>query len=420
MTKAEIIKVQKDSIAEELDIEKGDFLVRIDGKDIYDIIQYEHMIYKEFIIVEILKKDINEIWEFEIEKDEFEDLGIEFKSPVFDGVRTCKNNCVFCFVAQLPKGLRKTLYLKDEDFRLSFLYGSYTTFSNLTDDDIKRIIKEHISPLYVSVHATDSMVRKVLLRNRDAGNILEKIKYLTDNGIELHTQAVIVPGYNDGKILEKTIDDLASFYPQVKSLTVVPVGLTKYHKGGLRLNTEEESKKIVKYTLEKSKEFKEKFDTYFSFLSDEFFIQSKMDIPEKEYYEEFEHIENGVGLVRLLLEEVKDMKIKDKFYKGNKITIACGKSIYKYMKEIFIHDDKINIVPIESYFWGEKITVTGLITGSDLIKNLKDKELGDKLIINKIMLNDKKQFLDDMSLEGVSERIGTKIKVIERLEEIYD
>ena len=235
MIKAEIVYVAEYSIAEELGIEPGDCLLKINGKEIKDIVEYEHAIYVEELEIEIWKKSINEIWELELEKDEYEDLGMEFKEAVFDKVMTCKNNCLFCFVAQLPTNMRKNLYLKDEDFRMSYLYGSYMTLSNMSDEDFNRIVEEKLSPLYISVHATDSDVRKKLLSNEGAGNIIERLKKLIDNGIELHTQAVVIPGENDEEILDKTIEDLASLYPGVKSLTVVPVGLTKYHKKGLRL-----------------------------------------------------------------------------------------------------------------------------------------------------------------------------------------
>lgn len=418
MIKAEIDKVIAGSIAEELEIEVGDFLLKIDGKDINDIIEYERAIYKEYIEIEVLKKDINEIWEFEIEKDWDEELGLDFKKPVFDGIKTCQNNCLFCFVDQQPKNLRKSLCIKDEDFRTSFLYGSYMTLSNMGDKDMKRIIDQKLSPLYISVHATDPEVRVSLLRNKKAGDLISKMKKLVDNGIELHTQIVLIPEINDGKILEKTIKDLESLYPMVKSVTVVPIGLTKYHKNSLRLFTEDECARITKYLLLKAREYKNLWGTNFIFTSDEFFVKSKIDVPENEYYENFEHLENGVGLLRLILEEEKDIReLKGKYKK--KGTIACGVSLYPYLTEIFIDELNINIKAIKNYFWGETITVTGLITGSDLIENLKDSDIGDELIINRVMLNDNREFLDDKTVEDVEKALNTKIRIIEKLEEIY-
>ncbi len=418
--KAEIERVLEDSIAEELGIEAGDFLLTIDKKPVYDIIDYENRIYKEFLEIEILKTRINEIWEFEIEKDKYEDIGIEFKVPIFDDIKVCRNNCIFCFVAQLPKGLRKSLYIKDEDFRFSFLHGSYTTLSNLEEADLKRIFKQKISPIYVSVHATDSDTRIKLLRNKEAGNIMEKIKLLTDNRIEMHTQAVIVPEINDGKILEKTIEDLFSFYPKVKSLTIVPLGLTKYHKNGLRLLNKEEAYDITRYVMKKSEEIKKKTGTSFVFLADEFFIKSGISIPETEYYEDFEHLENGVGLVRVFLDEAKKFfSKKNRKKKEKKSTIVCGESIYEYMKETFKNEENIEIQKIKNYFFGEMITVTGLITGSDLIENLKNKEIGEELIINKCMTNENKEFLDGMTVEEIENKLGVKVRVVERIKEIY-
>jgi len=419
MIKAEISFVEEGSIAEELEIVPGDSLLKINGREITDIIEYEHSVYQEELVIEVWKKEINEIWELEIEKDEYEDLGIEFKDAVFDGVKTCRNNCLFCFVAQLPPKMRKNLYIKDEDYRMSFLFGSYMTLSNMSEKDFERIIKEKISPLYISVHATECSAREQLLRNRDAGRVMEKLKRLIDNGIELHTQAVIVPGKNDGAVMEKTVEELASLYPGVKSLTVVPVGLTKYHKNGLRLLNKDECNNIIDNVMDKSSLYKKKFKSNFVFLADEFFVKGEREIPKKEYYEDFEHLENGVGLLRLMLDEAEKLKKKKLKYKKEKCTIACGVSVAPYLKEVFKDDEKIEIFPIQNHFFGETITVTGLITGSDLIKNLKDYNIGSELIINRVMLNDDMIFLDDFTVEDISKALGVKIKVIEKLEEIY-
>lgn len=419
MIKAEISFVEEGSIAEELEIEPGDSIIKINGHEIGDIIEYEHLVYQEELLIEVYKKNINEIWELEIEKDEYEDLGIEFKEAVFDGVKTCRNNCLFCFVAQLPPKMRKNLYIKDEDYRMSYLFGSYMTLSNMVEEDFKRIIKNKISPLYLSVHSTNKETRETLLRNDKAGNIVERIKSLVDNNIEVHTQAVIVPGYNDGEDLEKSIDELAALYPGVKSMTIVPVGLTKYHKNGLRLMTKDECKKVIEMVIKKSQEYKKKFKTNFVFLADEFFVKAEMEIPKKEYYEDFEHLENGVGLLRLLLEDAEKLKKKKLTYKGKRCTVVCGVSVFPYMKDIFSNDKNITVIPITNYFFGETITVTGLITASDLIKNLRDVEIGDKLVINRVMLNDDMIFLDDFKIEDVEKALNIKVQVIEKLEEIY-
>ncbi|OQY07673.1 MAG: hypothetical protein B6I28_05405 [Fusobacteriia bacterium 4572_132] len=417
MIKGEISKIKKDSIAEELGIEVGDGLLKIDGKIMHDMVEYEHAIYKEYLEVEILKTKENEIWELEIEKDEYEDLGLEFENPLFDGIKTCRNNCLFCFVSQLPRKMRKSLYIKDEDFRMSFLYGSYTTLSNMEEEDLQRIIREKLSPQYVSVHATDFNVRRNLLRNENIKDIIQQLEILTENGIEIYAQAVLMPGINDGKVLEKTIEDLAKFYPMVKGVTIVPIGLTKYHKNGLRLFKKEESKKVVKYVLEKGKEYNKKFGEEFCILSDEFFIQSEIDFPKKEYYGDYENLENGVGLVSLLLEEAKKIKKRNLSY-TKKGTIVCGISIYKYMKEIFKREENLKVIPIKNYFFGESITVTGLITGSDLLKNLEGVEIGEELILNKVMLNNN-VFLDDYTVEDISKKLEVNIKLVEKLEDIY-
>ncbi|MBI4649802.1 DUF512 domain-containing protein [Candidatus Desantisbacteria bacterium] len=418
MVNCEISEIVKDSIAEELGIDAGHFLISIDGKQIHDIIEYDHEISKEFLTLEILKPVENEVWEFKIEKDEFEDIGIKFTQNIFDNVKTCKNNCIFCFVNQMPRGMRKSVYIKDEDYRTSFLYGSYMTLSGIKDKEIDYIIRMKLSPLYISVHATDPSVRIKLLKNPDAGNILKNIQKLTGGGIQLHTQAVLVPGVNDGKILEKTVEDLADMFPYVQSLSIVPVGITKYNKTGLKPYNKDESIKICDYVLNKGKEFKKKSENTFVFIADEFLVKAGYDIPKTSYYENFEASENGVGLVRMLLDEANELKGCKLKYNGN-ATLACGESIYPYLKKILKRFTSIKVFPIKNYFFGDTVTVTGLITGSDLIKNLKGKDMGDEIIINSIMLNDNKKFLDDYSIPEVSKVIGVKIRCIDNIKEIF-
>ena len=257
------------------------------------------------------------------------------------------------------------------------------------------------------------------MKNCDAGKIMEKLKNLIDKGIEVHTQAVVVPGINDGAVLDKTIEDLASLYPGVKSLTVVPVGLTKYHRNGLRLFNKDECEDVVTNVLQKSREFKKKYKTNFVFLADEFFVKGEMDIPPKEYYEEFEHIENGVGLVRLLLDEAERFKKKKKVKKSKSCTIACGESAHRFLKDIFADEENITVTAVKNYFFGESITVTGLITGGDLIKNFNGKEIGEELIINRVMLNDDMKFLDDLTVKDIEKALKVKVKVVEKIDEIY-
>lgn len=318
----------------------------------------------------------------------------------------------------MPKGMRKSVYVKDEDYRTSFLYGTYMTLSNITDKEIENIIKMKLSPLYVSVHATDPDTRIKLLKNPKAGNILEKMKRLTDNGIQLHTQVVLLPGINDKKILEKTVDDLADMHPSVQSLSVVPVGITKYNKTNLKTYKSQESVQICKFILNKGKEFKKSLGANFVFISDEFLISAGITIPKTSYYEDFESVENGVGLTRILLDEAKDLDNSKRTYKG-KATLVCGELIYPYLKKIFKKHLNVEIIPIKNHFFGDSVTVTGLITGSDLIKNLKGKDLGDEVIIGRIMLNDDDLFLDDYTLKKVSKSLGVKLRCIDKLEEIF-
>ncbi len=263
---------------------------------------------------------------------------------------------------------------------------------------------------------------QLLLQKSEKGSLWRTFtEFPPSIDIKYKEQDVHLP---DGRIikaiaLEKSIDELAALYPGVKSMTIVPVGLTKYHKNGLRLMTKDECKKVIEMVIKKSQEYKKKFKTNFVFLPDEFFVKAEMEIPKKEYYEDFEHLENGVGLLRLLLEDAEKLKKKKLTYKGKRCTVVCGVSVFPYMKEIFSNDKNITVIPITNYFFGETITVTGLITASDLIKNLRDVEIGDKLVINRVMLNDDMIFLDDFKIEDVEKALNIKVQVIEKLEEIY-
>ncbi len=411
-----IIKIVKNSIAEELELEPGDELVSVNGEEITDYIDYKFQISDETVVLEVKKQD-GEIWELEIEKEYDEDIGIIFENPLMDNIKVCQNKCIFCFIDQMPKGMRKSLYLKDDDTRLSFLYGNFITLTNLTDDEINRIIKYRISPIKVSVHATDKDLRKYMMGNHKDKDILEYLKKLTDAGITVDCQIVLVKDVNDGEVLNKTIRDLAKLQPQVRSVAIVPVGITNYREKLADLSSFDKvsAEKLIEQISSLQNEIYKNINTRFVFLADEFYILAKRDFPDFESYEEFDQLENGIGLCRLLTWEIDEYlpKYKNKQVIFDEVTIATGVAAYelilslceKIMKEINI---KINVEKITNNFFGEKITVAGLITGKDLIEQLKNKNIKN-IILPKCMLNDDNVFLDDLKVEDIQRELGAKI-----------
>lgn len=416
-----IEKVKKNSIAKELGIEPGDILLAINDKDIKDVIDYKYLISDDYVFVTIQKAN-GEIWDLEIEKDFDEDLGIIFTNPLMDKARNCKNKCMFCFIDQLPKGMRKTLYFKDDDSRLSFLQGNFITLTNMSDDEIDRIVRYRLSPINISVHTTDPELRKKMLNNKNAGKIYDILKKFSAAGIQMNCQIVLCPGVNDGMNLEKTIDDLWKLYPQVTSVAVVPVGATKFREGLYELKTYnyELANGLLEYIHEKQKKFLDKRNTRFIYASDEFYLLADKKIPEYEEYECFPQLENGVGLIRLFHYQIINAlkKIKTNIHLDREYVIATGTIAYRFMSEIaeLINNKfeglKLKVVPIENNFFGKTITVSGLITGEDLIEQLKHHEIKDGVIIPKSMLKqDEDVFLDDITLEELEKALNSKIIV---------
>ncbi len=338
-----ISKIEPDSIAEELGIEMDDILLSINGKEIMDILDYLFLISDDYLEVEIEKKD-GEIWVLEIDKDYDEDLGIEFDNPILDKAKYCKNKCIFCFVDQLPKKMRKTLYFKDDDSRLSFLQGNFVTLTNLTDEDIDRIIEYNISPINVSIHTTNPGLRARMLGNRNAGNVLERIKKLTENRILINGQIVLCPNVNDGKELDNTIEDLNSVYPNLHSLAIVPVGVTKFRENlySMEIFDKEKASKVIEQIHRWQGVLKERIGTSFVFLSDEFYIMAQKALPKYDDYEGFPQIENGVGLIRKLEyefnEHLKSIPADIEFNKT--ISVITGFSAQKLYKRFGRKIDK--------------------------------------------------------------------------------
>ena len=419
MKKILIKDIIKESIAEELEIEPGDFLISINGEEIKDILDYKFQIFDEYITI-LIEKQNGEEWELEIEKEENEDIGLVFEEELIDKPRSCANKCIFCFMDQLPPKVRKTLVFKDDDFRLSFMTGNYVTFTNSGYKDLERIVKYRLSPINISVHTTTPEVRKMMLNNKNADKILEYITYLTENGIDVNAQIVLCPGINDGEVLDKTIEDLYKFYPRLLCIAIVPVGITKYREGlyPLKSFNKESAEKVIDQVEAWQKKLKEETGSNIVYVADEFYVKAEREIPEYERYENFPQLEDGIGLMayfnREFEERLKEIKPK-KLEKT--ISIATGKSAYKFIKEkAKILEEKfeglkINVYSIENTFFGPEITVTGLITGNDLIEQLKGKKLGEYLLIDEKMLKDDEDvFLDDITLKEVEEKLGIKIK----------
>lgn len=392
---ASVSGVIKGSIAEELDIRQGDELLSIDGQKLRDMIDYNYFCKSEELVLEIKKKN-GEIEEIELEKDYDEDLGIIFESAVFDRVKPCLNNCIFCFVSQQPKGLRDTLYVKDDDYRLSYLQGTYITTTNLTDEDRKRIAEFRLGPFYISVHTTNPDLRCEMLKNPKAGEIMENLKWFKKHDIPFHAQIVLCPGYNDGSELERTLKDLKSLGKVVLSVAIVPVGVTKFRDKKL--------KTVDKNTAKETIRIANKYNNVY--CSDEFFLKAGYKIPAAEYYGSFSQLDDGVGSLRLIMDDFDKLKLPKKIGRKLVITFACSKaseSAFEYISSKMneIENLTVKVCPVKSTYWGNGITVAGLITSEDLINTVKDIE-SDYIIISSIMLKPYTElFLDGNTLDYV-------------------
>lgn len=416
----EIAYIQKGSIAEELDLEIGDKLLKINGKPINDILDYKFLMADDYAVVEIEKKN-SEVWELEIEKEFGEDLGVEFRDAIMDKAHSCSNKCIFCFIDQLPKGMRKSLYFKDDDSRLAFLQGNFVTLTNLNNDDINRIIEYKISPINISVHTTNPELREKMLNNRFAGNIFERLKKLACGGIKMNCQIVLCHGINDGEELIKTADDLYSLYPSIENVAAVPVGITKFRDNLFQLKTYD--KKSAAEEIKLIESFQKKcindIGQPFLRLSDEFYVLSGFDVPEEDFYDGYDQLEDGVGIIRYFRNNISDTVTKLKAAYHHSFTIITGASAYEEMTNACSllkskSDIKINAVKILNRFFGETITVAGLICGKDIIEQLKSFQVGDYIIIPKNMLRSGEQiFLDDVKVSDIESQFNRKVIVCE-------
>jgi putative radical SAM enzyme (TIGR03279 family) len=421
-----------DSIAFELGIEKDDFIVSINGEYIKDIFDYQFLIIGVNINLCFVKQD-GEQWEAEIEKDEYDDLGIEFDEDTQIASQSCNNKCIFCFIDQLPKNMRKTLYFKDDDSRMSFLFGNYITLSNMSNSELERIISYRMSPLNVSVHTTNSDLRIFMMRNKNAGDIMKKLRRLTLAGIEINCQIVLCKGINDGRELDYSINHLISLYPKLISISVVPVGLTKYREGLSCIEefTPEDCKIVINQIEKKQKLFRQMYKSSIVFLADEWYVKADVKLPSKRHYEDFPQLENGVGMLALFkaefLSELKKIsKRKEKNSVSREISIATGVAAYKVIRELCDQLElanenlKINLYKITNDFFGENITVTGLLTGQDIANQLEGKNLGQVLFLSSNMFkSDEDILVDDYSKENLSLKLGVDIEIVENSGDLF-
>lgn len=420
MKKHFITKVKEDSIAEELEIEAGDYLLTVNDTEITDILDYKYQMFDEYVVV-LIEKSNGEEWELEIEKEENEDIGLVFEEELMDKPRRCANHCIFCFMDQLPKQVRETLVFKDDDFRLSFMTGNYVTLTNVGYRDLDRIIQYHLSPINVSVHATDADVRKMMLQNRNADKIMEYLMYLTKHQIYVNAQIVLCPSINDGKILDKTISDLSKLYPYLQCIAIVPVGLGKYRDGLYPLEPfcKETANAAITQVETWQKKLKKKYGSHLVYIADEVYVVAEREVPSYETYEDFPQLEDGIGMIAKLKREFDTQYLRLKEQEIHKtLTIATGKSAYALIRgladklEIKFKGLKINVIAIENRFFGPLITVSGLVTGGDIIEQLQGKELGEYLLLNASMLKeDTDIFLDDTTVEQVKEALNIKIRI---------
>ena len=414
-----ISSVTKGSKADRCGIKSGDTLVSINGNDIEDVLDYMFYIAVEKVTLSLERDGTS--YEKTVRKSEYDDIGLEFDTFLMDKKRSCSNKCIFCFIDQMPKGMRETLYFKDDDARLSFLQGNYVTLTNLDERDIQRIIKMRLN-INVSVHTTNPELRCKMMNNRFAGDKLRYLKMLTDSGIELNCQIVCCPGINDGKELVRTLNDLAAMMPNIQSVAVVPVGITKFREGlfPMKIFNKETAGAAIDVIEAVQKDCLEKYGTRMVFASDEFYITAGRPIPDADYYEEYPQYENGVGLLRSLSDEVDSaLDMQEEYDRKRKVSLATGtlagdfhKELTKRISERF-PSFECNVYPIVNHFFGETITVAGLVTGGDLIDQLKGQDLGEELIIPKVMLKaDEDIFLDDVTLDEVRKALDIKITPI--------
>ena len=417
-------KVLPGSIAEEMEITSGDALLEINGHKIEDIFDYQYYTQDEYIEI-LVRKPSGEEWLLEIDKGYDEDLGITFENGLMDDYRSCHNKCIFCFIDQMPKGMRDTLYFKDDDSRLSFLQGNYVTLTNMSDEDVDRIIRYNLSPINVSFQTTNPELRCRMLNNRFAGQALEKAWKLAQAGIIMNGQIVLCKGVNDGAELDRSIRDLSAYLPNLESVSVVPVGLSKYRDGLYPLEpfTKEDAQDVLRIIHGWQNKIYPEYGTHFVHASDEWYILAEEELPQEEQYDGYLQLENGVGMLRLLLDEfaeaMEEDRINGRQARAKHITLATGRLAYRFIKQMAMQMEEryeglqIDVIAIRNDFFGEMITVSGLLTGQDIMAQLKDRDLGEKLLLpQNVLKSGEPVFLDDYTLDDIEKALQVRIDIV--------
>ncbi len=415
-----ISNVKPMSVCDRKGISAGDELIKINGNEIMDVLDYDFYIAEQNITMTFKCSD----GKYKVIKTENTDCGLEFQTYLMDKQQHCKNKCIFCFIDQLPKGMRESLYFKDDDSRLSFLFGNYITLTNISEHEIERIIRMHISPVNISVHTMNPDLRVQMMKNKNAGKSLDIIKRFSDADIKMNTQLVLCPHINDGDELRRSIEELSALYPAVQSIAAVPVGLTKFRDGLAEIEPYNKTTagETIDIIEEYSNNFRKKFGVGLVYPADEFFIKAERDLPNEDYYDGYPQLDNGVGLVRSFYNEFMDeLEYCNEKPVNKKVTLATGVDFYPYLYELCnkAHEKfkvEIQVKKIINNFFGETITVSGLVTGVDLYEQLKDCDLGEYLLLSSSMISDytnhtenKNKFLDDMTVEELENKLNTKI-----------
>lgn len=398
-----ITAVVPGSLAERVSLQPGDELLSINDHPLRDVIDARFYSAEEHLALRIRRGGRE--FTVEAERRYGEPLGLEFAHPTFDGIRRCNNRCEFCFVAQMPPGLRRSLYVRDDDYRYSFLFGNYVTLTNVGEDDWKRIGEQHLSPLYVSVHATECDLRRRILRNPAAPDVMAQLRRLADLEVEVHTQIVVIPGLNDGPHLERSIGDLVSLYPAVRSVSVVPVGVTRYHRGGCRVHTLDEMRAVFERVVGWQARLRERLGVNFAYLSDEWYLRLGEDVPPVEDYDGLDLTEDGVGLVSRF--EIANSKLQSAICNLESLTLVTGMLFAPVLRQAVAKLANVEVVPVVNRFFGETVTVAGLLTARDVIAQLRGLDLGDVVVLPPVMFGGPEgQSLDEMWPQEVGETLG--------------
>jgi putative radical SAM enzyme (TIGR03279 family) len=418
------------SIAEALGICPGDVLLEINGHLLRDVLDVQFYGADEELDL-LVRQGEREVL-FQIERDYDVPLGLDFDSPVFDGMRRCDNHCEFCFVAQMPPGLRRSLYVRDDDYRYSVLYGSFVTLTNLTSGDWQRFTEQRLSPIYVSVHATDPALRRQILGRQDVPCILRQIDRLAELGIEVHAQVVLVPGVNDGEHLTRSVADLAARHPAVRSIGVVPVGLTRYHRGDCRRYAAGEARAVIEQLTPAQRGYRERLGVSLVYLADEWYLLAGEDVPADEVYDDYPQIENGIGLVRQFLEDSSKLQVTGYKLSVASCTLVCGELVAPLMRRVAeemsaSNGVQIEVVPVVNRLFGETVTVSGLLGGKDVIAALHGRDLGEVVFLPRAMFADyapgetvHERTLDGLTVRDIEARLGRRVMIADRMSEVWD